>query len=135
MGILHQDGAMKSSVVWSKLLHSTLALISYSLRTGAWHLMLGVSMAWCLYIAVFAAGFEGIKNSFGLFWAVVATATLFCRQPPIAFVGGAVIHAMNTWKWHPAIAILFSISPYIWMLSLACLYRLFGYIRRLTSPH
>jgi hypothetical protein len=119
MGILHQDGAMKLFVFWSE----------------PWSLILGVSMAWCLYIAVFVAGFEGIKNSFGLFWAVVATATLFCRQPPIAFVGGAVIHAMNTWKWHPAIAILFSISPYIWMLSLACLYRLFGYIRRLASPH
>jgi hypothetical protein len=98
MGILHQDNAMKLSVVWSKLLHSTLTLISYSLRTGAWHLILGVSMAWCLYIAVLVAGFEGIKNSFGLFWAVVAIATLFCRQPAIALAGGAAIHAMNAWK-------------------------------------
>ena len=55
-------------------------------------------MAWCLYIAVLVAGFEGIKKSFGLFWAVVAIATLFCRQPPIALACGAAIHAMNAWK-------------------------------------
>jgi hypothetical protein len=126
---------MKLFVFWSKLLPSLLALISYSFRTGAWSLILGVTMAWCLYIAVLAAGFEGIKNSFGLFWAVLAIATLFCHHPPIALAGGAAIHAMNVWKWHPAAAILFAISPYLWMLSLACLHRLLGYIRWRTSPH
>ena len=97
-------------------------------------MVLVVSMAWCLNIAVIVAGFQGIKNGFGLLWAIVATATLFCRQPPIALMGGAVIHAMDTWKWHPAIAILFANSQYIWMLSLVCLHRLFGHIRRLTLP-
>ena len=61
-------------------------------------MILGVSMAWRLYIAMLVAGVEGIKNSFGLFWAVVAIATLFCHQPPIALAGGAAIHAMNAWK-------------------------------------
>ena len=124
---------MKLFVFLSKLLHSVHALISYSLRTGVWYLALGVSMAWCLYVAVLIAGFEGIKNSFGLFWAVVAIATLFCRQPPpIALMGGAVIHAMNAWKWHPAMAILFVIGPHIWMLSLACFHRPLGYTCRLA---
>ncbi len=110
---------MKLFVIWSEL----------------WSLILGVSMAWCLNVAALVAGFEGIKNSFGLYWAVAAAATLFCRQPPIAFVGGAFIHSMNSWKWHPAIAIPFAIRPYIWMLSLACLHRLSVYIRRFASPH
>ena len=82
---------MKFFVFWSKLLPTLLALISYSFRTGAWSLILGVTMAWCLYIAVLAAGFEGIKNSFGLFWAVLAIATLFCRQPP---------HCLGRWSRH-----------------------------------
>jgi hypothetical protein len=126
---------MKLFAFWSKLLHSILTLIFYSLRTGAWYLILVVTMAWCLYIAVLVAGFEGIKNSLGLFWAIVATATLFCGQPPIALMSGAAIHATNAWEWHPAMAVSFAISPYIWLLSHTCLHRLAGYIRQFTSPH
>ena len=74
-------------------------------------MILVVSMAWCLNIAVLVAGFQGFKNSLGLFWAIVATATLFFPYPPIALRTGAVIHAMNAWNWHPAIAILFAGSP------------------------
>ena len=61
-------------------------------------MILGVSLAWCLNIAVLVAGFEGIKNGFGFFWAIVAAATLFCRYPPIALMAGAFVHAMNAWN-------------------------------------
>ena len=63
-------------------------------------------LAKCLNVAWLSAGFEGIANSMGLPWALVAAAALVFRFDLPLFVG-AYIHATNAWNWHPAIAVLF----------------------------
>ena len=70
----------------------------------------------CLYVALLAAGFEGIENGMGLIWAVVAVAALMCRFRIGLFGIGACFHATNAWGWNPAMAVLFAAGPTICFL-------------------
>lgn len=61
-----------------------------------------------LFFVRLVAGFEGIENGIGFFWAVVAVAALVFLRLDLPLVAGAFFHATNAWSWHPAMAMLFA---------------------------
>lgn len=75
----------------------------------------------CLLIPLFVvrlvAGFEGVVNGMGIYWAVLAVAALGLLRFDLPLVIGAYFHATNAWSWHPAMAVLFAISLDICVLS------------------
>ena len=74
------------------------------------------SLLLCLKVAVLAAGFEGIENSMGLTWAIVALAALMCRFSIGLFGIGACFQITSAWGWNPTMAVLFAAGPTICFL-------------------
>jgi hypothetical protein len=74
----------------------------------------------CFQVAVLVAGFQGIHNSAGFPYAILAVAALLTCRFDLPLTVGAYLHATHAWGWHPAMAVLFAAGP-----TLCLLFRLF----------
>jgi hypothetical protein len=82
-------------------------------RSRAWYRLFYFGLFACLYLATLAAGFQGIANGFGWFWAVVAVIAAMGFRLNLPLVVATYIYAMNDWGWSMAMAAMFATGPQI----------------------
>lgn len=94
--------------------------------------VLGVAgfIAFLLFgIAQLTAGFVGIEQGLGLFWAWGALVAAFMFRFTLPITIGSFFGAMNVWGWHWALAALFA-APGLLFVVPGVLASIFASVRR-----